>query len=145
MDDDSTLPIGEHLRLPRSELTYRATRGGGPGGQHVNTSATKVELTWDVAASPSLTDEQRQRLLKKLETRLDGAGVLRLTEGGSRSQHQNREAVTERLAEVVERALRRPKPRKKTRVPRRAKEARLKEKKQRARVKKLRGEVTGDE
>lgn len=140
MDDDTHIAAGP-LRIPRGEVTWKATRSGGPGGQHVNTSATRVELTWDVAGSPSLTEEQRARLLRKLASRLDGEGVLRLVESGSRSQHRNREAVTERLAELVEAALKEPRRRKKTRPPRAAKERRLKEKKARGEKKKLRGRV----
>jgi ribosome-associated protein len=63
MTDDNALDIDGRLRVPLAELTYRATRSGGPGGQHVNTSATRVELTWNVRSSPSLSDEQRTRLL----------------------------------------------------------------------------------
>ncbi len=145
MTDDALLPITEILVIPRSELTYRATRSGGPGGQHVNTSATKVELTWDAASSPSLNEEQRSRILEKLATRLDGEGVLRLVEGGSRSQHQNREAVTARFQELLRHALHVPKPRKKTRPPRAAREARLQAKRRRSEVKKLRGRVDSTE
>lgn len=144
MDDDAFIVAGP-LRVPRSELTWRATRSGGPGGQHVNTSATRVELTWDVAGSPSLTEPQRKRLLKKLSSRLDGQGVLRLTESGSRSQHRNREVVTERFAETIEAALREPRPRKRTRPPRAAKEARLRAKKLRGDKKRLRGPVPPEE
>lgn len=127
--------------IPRAELNYRATRSGGPGGQNVNTSSTRVELTWDVTGSPSLTEPQRVRILDKLATRIDDSGTLRIVAGDSRSQHQNREAATERFADLVAQALRRPKPRRLTRPPRASKEARLKEKKQRAEVKKKRGRV----
>jgi ribosome-associated protein len=127
--------------IPLGELTFRAVRAGGPGGQHVNTSATKVELTWDVAGSPSLTDEERARLRDKLGTRIDERGTLRVVAGDSRSQHQNREAALERFAELVARALKKPKPRRRTKPPRAAKEARLKAKKQRSQVKKQRGRV----
>src|SRR5690606_10100962 len=61
LDDVDAIEIGPDLAVPRAELRYRATRAGGPGGQHVNTSATRVELTWDVAASPSLSEQQRTR------------------------------------------------------------------------------------
>ena len=131
--------------IPAAELTYRATRGGGPGGQHVNTSATRVELTWDVAGSPSLDEAQRARLLKKLASRLDESGTLRLVASDSRSQHQNREAVTERFAELIAEGLRKPKPRKRTRVPRAAKRARLDAKKKQSEKKRRRGPVQPDE
>ncbi len=141
MTDGADLRVSDELTLPRSELTYKATRSGGPGGQHVNTSATRVELTWDVAGSPSLSPEQRERILTKLANRIDGSGVLRLVEGGSRSQLRNREAVTARLAELLAEALHVPKKRKRTRPSRAAKETRLREKKRRGETKRLRGPV----
>lgn len=145
MDDDGALFIDDRLSIPRAELSYRASRSGGPGGQHVNTSSTRVELTWDVAGSPSLSDAQRARLLDKLANRIDGAGVLHLASQATRSQHRNRERVTERLQTLVARALRRRKKRKKTRPPRRAREARLREKKQRSEKKRRRGRVDPDQ
>jgi ribosome-associated protein len=129
------------LAIPRAELTYRATRAGGPGGQHVNTSSTRVELTWDVAASPSLDEEQRMKVMTRLARRIDSSGVLRMTDATTRSQHRNRERVTERFAEVVAGAFVEQKKRKTTKVPRAVKEARLEKKKQRSQVKKLRGRV----
>lgn len=138
MADDTLIEIDETLAIPRAELSYAASRSGGPGGQHVNTSATKVELRWDVAGSPSLTDAQRDRIREKLGNRMDNESVLRIVEGGSRSQHQNREAVTERFRALVAEALEKQKPRKRTRPPRRVKEKVLEEKKQRAQKKQLR-------
>ena len=78
MDDSSSLDVTPELRLPLAELEYRASRSGGPGGQHVNTSSTRVELWWDAASSPSVTEEQRRRILRRLATRLDTSGRLRL-------------------------------------------------------------------
>jgi ribosome-associated protein len=141
VSDDALLSIDDTLAVPRAELSYRATRAGGPGGQHVNTSSTRVELTWDVAGSPSLTDEQRARILEKLANRIDQDGVLRLTDAGSRSQHQNRETVTARFQTLIAGALRVPKRRKRTKPPRASKEARLRAKKKRGETKKLRGPV----
>jgi ribosome-associated protein len=143
MSDDG-LRINDELSVPEAELTFRATRSGGPGGQHVNTTATRVELTWDVSASPSLTDAQRSRILKRLENRIDSRGVLRIVEGGSRSQHQNREAVRDRFVALLAAALKRRTPRRKTRPPRAAKEKRLREKKKLGEKKRLRGPVTED-
>jgi ribosome-associated protein len=141
VNESPVLQINDDLFLPRAELAYRASRAGGPGGQHVNTSSTRVELVWAVAASPSLTDAQRARIVEKLANRINAAGELLLAEGGSRSQHQNREAVTERLVELLREALHVPKRRRKTRVPRAAKEERLRSKKQRSEVKKMRKPV----
>ncbi len=125
MADDDRLEIAPELSLPRRELEYRASRSGGPGGQHVNTSSTRVEVWWDVAGSPSLTEEQRARLLSRLASRLDGSGRLRLVSGASRSQLRNREEVTERLRRLVAGALVVPRRRKPTRPSRAAKAARL--------------------
>ncbi len=143
--DDGRLRITPDLVIPRAELTYRATRAGGPGGQHVNTSSTRVELTWDVGASSSLTDEQRARILARLARRMDSSGVLRMTDAGTRSQHRNRERVTKRFAEVVAAAFVEKKKRKATKVPRAVKEARLDAKKKRSHTKKLRGRVSDGE
>jgi ribosome-associated protein len=139
--DETMIRINDALSIPRSEIEYRATRSGGPGGQHVNTSSTRIELTWNVAGSTALSNEERTRLLVKLATRIDGNGVLRLVSAGSRSQHQNKEEVTDRFAGVIERALRVPKPRKRTKVPKGVKEERLREKKKRSEVKRGRDRI----
>ncbi len=145
MSLDTDIVVTPELSIPRAELDFRATRAGGPGGQHVNTSSTRVELLWDVNASPSITETQRERLKLKLSKRIGADGVLRLTSAASRSQHQNKQDVIERFARILDQALRLAKPRKKTRVPRAAKEARLKAKKSRSRVKQQRGRVADDE
>ena len=105
---DNSLLISPDLRIPLSELQYRTSRSGGPGGQHVNTSSTRVEVTWSVASSPSLSPEQRTRLLQQLATRLDTEGQLRLVSSGTRSQLRNKEDVTDRLRSTVAAALRSP-------------------------------------
>jgi ribosome-associated protein len=135
MADDNVLKITPALRLPLSELEYRASRSGGPGGQHVNTSSTRIEVWWDVASSPSLTPEQRAQLLERLAPRLDSGGRLRLVSSGSRSQLRNREDVTERLRSVVAAALAVRKKRKATKPSRAAKAARLEAKRHRAKLK----------
>jgi ribosome-associated protein len=142
---DAALVVRNSLRIPRSELSYRATRSGGPGGQHVNTSSTRIELWWNPGQSTAPTAAQRALLLERLGGRLDGEGWLRLVESGSRSQLRNRETVTERLATLLERALRPRKARKATRVPATVKRRRLEGKRQRGEVKRLRGKVSGDE
>jgi ribosome-associated protein len=138
MSSDGVLGINADLWIPRAELTYRASRSGGPGGQHVNTSSTRIELVWDVGASPSLSDEQRELIRTKLANRISGEGTLLLAASDHRSQHQNKEAVTERFAALLREALLVQKKRRKTRPPRGASEARLRAKKQRSQTKKLR-------
>jgi ribosome-associated protein len=137
MPDGNDLPITPSLTIPLNELDYRASRSGGPGGQHVNTSSTRVEVWWDVAGSPSLTPEQRDLLLQRLAPRLDSEGRLRLVSSGSRSQLRNKEDVTERLRTVLAAALAVRKKRKATKPSRAAKAARV-EAKRRQGAKKLR-------
>ena len=138
MGDPSYLDVTPTLRIPLAELEYRASRSGGPGGQHVNTSSTRIEVWWDVAGAPSLSDEQRALLLERLATRLDSSGRLRLVSGGSRSQLRNREDVTSRLCDVLAEALKLRKKRKPTRPTKAAKAARLEGKRRRASIKRER-------
>ena len=145
VSEASVIAVTEDLWVPRAELDFRASRSGGPGGQHVNTSSTRVELTWDVAGSPSLTEAQRALVRERLANRIDGDGVLHLAASEHRSQHQNREAAVERFVELVGRALHVPKPRRKTRPTRASREVRLQGKKRRSEVKRMRGAVRPDE
>ena len=85
MADDDPIAVGNTLTIPRAELLLKATRSGGPGGQHVNTSSTRIELVWDVASSPSLDDAQRAHLMARLASRLDSQGKLRLVSQDERS------------------------------------------------------------
>jgi ribosome-associated protein len=131
--------------IPLEELSFRATRSGGPGGQHVNTSATRVEVRWNVTESPSLSDEQRRRLLERLGSRIDARGYLRVVAAERRSQLRNRQAAVERLSSLVSDALKQPKKRRKTRPPRAVTERRLDEKRQRGNVKRDRRPVDQDD
>ena len=142
---DNSLLISPDLRVPLSELQYRTSRSGGPGGQHVNTSSTRVEITWNVANSPSLSPEQRTRLLQQLATRLDTEGQLRLVSSGTRSQLRNKEDVTERLRSTVAAALVVGKKRKPTKPSRAAKAARLAAKRKRAATKRQRQAPAGED
>ena len=130
--EDGGLVVSDTLTIARHELTTRATRAGGPGGQHVNTSSTRVEVRWSVAESPSLSDEQRAWLLQRLARRLDGEGQLRVVASDSRSQRQNREAAEARLADLVRQALVVPKRRKATKPSRAARQRRLDAKKEKS-------------
>ncbi len=141
MPDDAGIEAGPALRIPRHELVYHATPAGGPGGQHVNRVATRVELWWNVATSGALTDRQRSVLQERLASRLDREGWLRVVAADSRSQLRNRETATSRLAALVAAALKPKKPRKRTRVPAAAKQARLEAKRRRSEAKRLRGRV----
>jgi ribosome-associated protein len=121
--------VTETVSIPRSELVVRATRSGGPGGQHVNTSSTRIEIVWSLSQTRALTDEERSRALARLGSRVSDEGTVRVVASDSRSQRQNRERAEARLADLVRRALIVPKARKRTRTPRRAVEARLEAKK----------------
>jgi ribosome-associated protein len=132
---DGFVELPDGLRIPIGELQYQTSRSGGPGGQLVNTSSTRVEVWWDIAGSPGLTPEQRDRLLQRLRSKLDSEGRLRLVSSGSRSQLRNKEEVTERLQRVVAAALAIPKKRKPTRPSRAAKLARLEAKRRRSATK----------
>src|SRR5207244_10954796 len=99
------LMISTRLTIPRSELQYRFTRSSGPGGQHVNRTASQVELTFDVLHSPSLNEAQRARVLSKLKSYIDTRGVLHLTSQTTRSQNRNRAEVIERFTLLLQRPL----------------------------------------
>lgn len=126
---DGPLVVDGDVSIPRHELAFRASRAGGPGGQHVNTSSTRVEVLWNVARSRVITHEQRQRLLERLASRVDARGNVRVVGSAYRSQARNREDAEERLATLIRRALIVPKARKKTRASRSAVERRLRSKK----------------
>jgi ribosome-associated protein len=133
--ESDVLEVNSLLSIPRAELVVRASRSGGPGGQHVNTSSTRVEVLWNVRASPVLFDDQRRAIMTALRTRLSAAGDLRVVASDTRSQRRNRTLAEQRLADIVRRALIVKKARKKTRPTRSAVERRLAEKKLRARRK----------
>jgi ribosome-associated protein len=133
------------LPIPPGEIRLRASRSSGPGGQHVNTSSTRVELTWNARTSPALTDAERSRVLARLGHRLDSRGNLRLVSGATRSQLQNREEVVDRLHRLLREAMKPVKPRKKTRPTRASREERLAEKKRRSARKAERRRPAGEE
>ena len=140
---DLQIPAGpglpEGLVVPATELVERFSRSPGPGGQSVNTSDSRVELDYDVRTSAVLTDTQRRRALRRWP---DGRVSIAASE--HRSQHRNRVAARERLAELLREALAPPPPpRRATRPTRGSKERRLKSKKERAQTKALRGRVRG--
>ncbi len=139
------LVVNSHVRIPRTELDVRATRSGGPGGQHVNTSSTKIELRWQPQASVALSETQRERVLIALASKLDSEGWLRFTASEHRSQLQNREAAEARLVAQLKGALVVPKVRRATKPTYTSKVKRLESKSQRSDVKQKRKRVTGEE
>jgi len=127
------------LLIPAAELTWRYDTPGGPGGQHANRAATRVELRWDVQGSTSLDEADRGRLLAAL-----GPAVV-VTAADSRSQARNRDLAVERLRSVVGEALRPQRPRRTTKPSRAAKTRRLDAKRQRGEIKRNRGRVRPDD
>ncbi|MDP9435737.1 MAG: aminoacyl-tRNA hydrolase [Actinomycetota bacterium] len=129
------LQVTDRLVLPPSELSWRFSRSSGPGGQSVNTSDSRAELSFDVAASTVLDEPTRQRLLFRLRGRLV-RGVLTVVAQDERSQLQNREAAERRLAQLLREALAPPPPpRRPTRPTRGSKERRLEDKRRRSQLK----------
>ncbi|HEV7990413.1 MAG TPA: alternative ribosome rescue aminoacyl-tRNA hydrolase ArfB [Gemmatimonadaceae bacterium] len=142
MSKEGAIEVTPSLAIPRGELLYRASRAGGAGGQHVNTSSTRIELLWNLRTTAVLDEPTRERVAAKLSSRLDGEGWIRVVSSARRSQQQNREAAEARLAELVRAAMVVRKRRKPTKPSRGAKEARLAEKKKRGETKRQRrGEV----
>lgn len=121
------------------ELRFTYSRSSGPGGQYVNRVETRVTLLFDVTGSPSLTDEQKRRVRRRLATRINKEGVLRVVSQRHRTREANRRAAIERFEELLAEALRSPRPRRKTRVPEGAKRRRIESKRRRGDVKRSRG------
>jgi ribosome-associated protein len=135
---DRAIVVDAAHAIPRDELDVRASRAGGPGGQHVNVTSSRIEVRWNPGRSRALSPEERVRVAAKLASRIDTEGVLRVVSSSTRSQKQNRELAEQRLAELVRHALVVPKPRKKTRPSRAAREKRLVGKKRNAEKKRER-------
>jgi ribosome-associated protein len=123
------LRVSSSCSIPDEELVWRFTGSGGPGGQHANTSNTRVELVFDVANSPSLGPRQRARLLEKL------GPTVRVVASDERSQVRNRDAARKRLAERIATALHVEKPRRPTRATKASKERRLDAKRRTSQIK----------
>jgi len=132
------IEIGDGLAIPDEEVSFVTSRSGGPGGQNVNKLETRVTLRFDLAASPSLTDEQKSRLQERLATRVTRAGILQVTSQKHRTQADNREAAVARFAELLREGLHEEAPRKKTRTPKAAKRRRIEAKRRRGLQKKAR-------
>jgi len=138
MSKEGTLEVTPAVAIPRWELEYRASRAGGAGGQHVNTSSTRIELLWNPARSAALDDASRPLVVERLASRLDGEGWIRVVSSARRSQQQNREAAEARLVDLVRRALFVQKKRRPTKPTRASKEARIAQKRKRSETKRQR-------
>ncbi len=134
--------INNNLEIPEQEVTLTASRSGGPGGQHVNKVSTRVTLSFDVAGSPTLSNEQKEMLLRRLGNRMTREGVLQIVSQEHRTQPANRRAAIERFTEMLAGALVRPKSRRPTRPTFASRQRRIEEKRHRSRIKQnRRGEV----
>lgn len=130
--DRESIRVTRSVSIPLSEIALRFSRSSGPGGQHAQKSETRVEALFDVEASASLTDRQKQRVLRK------AGGTLRAIAQDERSQARNRELAIERVAEALREALHVERRRRPTKPSRSAIERRLEQKRRRSETKRLR-------
>jgi len=132
------MEITNDIFICEDELVFKFSRSGGPGGQNVNKVNTRVTLFFDVAKCESFSDVQRQRILKRLATRANKDGIIRVVSQRYRTQKANRRVAVERLQELLREALKKKPVRRKTRVPKAVKQRRLEEKRQRSLLKQQR-------
>jgi ribosome-associated protein len=136
---DGELQVNEELTIPADEIELRASRSSGPGGQHANVTASRIEAVFDVEASEALSEAQRAQLLRRLGDRVTAVAQ------DARSQARNRELALERLREKLAEGLRRPKPRRPTKPSRAARERRLEQKRRRSQRKAARRPPSGED
>jgi ribosome-associated protein len=125
--------------IPDSEIELRASRSSGPGGQHANVTASRIEAVFEIEASETLSDEQKHRLRSRFGPRVTAIAQ------DARSQARNRETAVARLRERIEEALRPRKPRRATKASRGSRERRLQSKRKRSEIKRARGRPSADE
>jgi ribosome-associated protein len=136
---EDPMPVGHGVSIPLREVELRASRSSGPGGQHANVTASRVEAVFDVAASATLSEPQRRRVMAKAGPRLVAVAQ------DARSQARNRELALERLRSRLEAALAVPRPRRATKPTRAARRARLEAKRRRSQTKRLRRHPAAEE
>lgn len=138
------IEIVDNVFIAENELMFKTSRSGGPGGQNVNKLNTRVMVLFDVAGSPSLSDEHKRQIRGRLSTRMDKHDVLRVVSQKHRSQDANRQAVVERLQELLREALKPRLVRRKTKTSAAARQRRLDAKKRRSAIKQHRQVVRED-
>lgn len=127
------------VNIPAAELSFTFSRAPGPGGQNVNKLNTRATLLFNLRESPSLSHTEKELIEKRLASRINNNGIMRVVSFRHRTQKANRDAAVARFFVLLQEALHQDKPRKKTRTPRAAKERRLTAKKHRSRLKQARG------
>jgi len=132
------LLIKNGIVIPDHELEITASRAGGPGGQHVNKTSTRITVRWNVRASQALNENQKERLLEKLASQITAEGDFIIHNSASRSQEQNKRAALNQLADLIRRGLHVAKKRIPTQISEGKKEARLQAKRHRSNAKQLR-------
>ncbi len=135
------LKINDNLIIPAAELSFSYVKASGSGGQKVNKTSSQVQLRWNLLESSVFSEGQKVFLQKKLSSKLTTGGDLIVTSESARSQHQNKQDCLEKLAEILQKALHKPKPRKKTKPTRASKEKRIKNKKIKSEIKNQRKKV----
>lgn len=141
MAQGGMIRLSEKMWVPSGAVRFQTSRSGGPGGQHVNKANTRVAVLLDLAECENFSQPQKQRILRRLRTRANKEGVIRVVCQRHRSQKANRDEALQRLGGLLAGALKRRRRRKKTKVPRAAKERRLKEKRRRSELKEQRKKV----
>lgn len=132
------LHIKNGIVIPGYEIEITTSRSGGPGGQHVNKTETRITIRWNVKKSMALTEQQKERVINNLKDQLTQDGDLIIHNASSRSQQQNKEMALSKLSLLIRKALYVPKKRLKTQMPKSIKESRLKSKKYHSEIKKMR-------
>jgi ribosome-associated protein len=138
------IPVTDSIAIEEDELSEKFVRASGPGGQHVNTSSSAVELRFDARNSPSLPDDVKHRLERIAGSRMNQDGVIVIFAQSHRSQEMNRQDARARLVDLIEQATHRPKPRKRTRPTYASKLKRLEGKARRSGIKSMRGRPRDD-
>lgn len=130
--------IQNGINIPAHEITLTASRAGGPGGQHVNKTSTKITLRWNITTSQALSEEQKSLIIRILASDITQEGDIIIHSSASRSQEQNKKSAIDTLVKKIRKALYVPKKRIKTKVPKQAQEKRLTQKKRHSLIKKMR-------
>lgn len=136
--------IKNGITIPEHELEITTSRSGGAGGQHVNKTDTRITVRWNVNTTSALTEEQKQRVIEKLQARITSDGDLIVHNSESRSQLQNKKNALNNLAAIIRNGLFIEKKRIATKVPKALKEARLKSKAHRSSIKQMRSKKIED-